>query len=338
MAKPSEKTNKPDAPAAPTDPKTPADPADPAALAAAEAEAAETQTAALTSALRSAKSSLRGARADTLVPHPVQPTGRKPDADMIASVRDVGVLSPIVVAKDGKTILSGHKRWQAAKLAGLETVPVVERSIEPNSAEAAAYVVAANVGNAPMSRGDRRTAIADLLARGYKSGAIARTIAAEKGTVDAIVSAMTRLPDDLKARYLAGEISDGDAKKWASWAGKDPVGAAVKAREAVEAVEDIPANVADREKQIADTLAPEIPPEIASAPGKTGRAVSAKVRSGADMDAAILALVKVQSFEAANVLAWGRGHGTDVDGENLLAWCGDHVDRLKAVNAARLAE
>ena len=48
--------------------------------------------------------------------------------DMVTSIKENGVLSPIVVqpAADGKyEILIGHNRWNASKIAGLPTVPAI---------------------------------------------------------------------------------------------------------------------------------------------------------------------------------------------------------------------
>lgn len=41
----------------------------------------------------------------------------------IESVKEHGILEPLVIKED-RTIISGHRRWQAAKLLGMETVPV----------------------------------------------------------------------------------------------------------------------------------------------------------------------------------------------------------------------
>lgn len=55
-------------------------------------------------------------------------------AEMVESIKEHGVLQPVIVwRRDGKSIiLSGHNRTTAAKLAGLESVPVV---IKENLAE-----------------------------------------------------------------------------------------------------------------------------------------------------------------------------------------------------------
>lgn len=50
--------------------------------------------------------------------------GTEPDADFIASVKEKGIIAPIIVTKDHK-IISGHKRRQAAIIAGLKSVRIV---------------------------------------------------------------------------------------------------------------------------------------------------------------------------------------------------------------------
>ena len=57
------------------------------------------------------------------------PSADDPDIqEMARSMREHGVLQPLAITQDG-FILSGHRRYCAATLAGLETVPVVTESI-----------------------------------------------------------------------------------------------------------------------------------------------------------------------------------------------------------------
>lgn len=48
------------------------------------------------------------------------------------SVRELGVLQPILVREsdDGFELIAGERRWRAAKRAGLQTIPVIVRSVE----------------------------------------------------------------------------------------------------------------------------------------------------------------------------------------------------------------
>lgn len=72
-------------------------------------------------------------------------TGERLD-DMVESIRENGVLSPIIVqpAENGYEILIGHNRWNASKLAGLPTVPaIIKTGLTEDKAEM--FVVESNV-------------------------------------------------------------------------------------------------------------------------------------------------------------------------------------------------
>jgi ParB family transcriptional regulator, chromosome partitioning protein len=65
-----------------------------------------------------------------LEPNPKQPRGNFDEAaleELTASIREKGVLQPLLVRPRGKRfeIVAGERRWRAAQRAGLEEVPVV---------------------------------------------------------------------------------------------------------------------------------------------------------------------------------------------------------------------
>src|SRR3990167_2496959 len=49
--------------------------------------------------------------------------------DLVESIKTHGILEPLVIAKTpaGYQIIAGERRWRAAKLIGLRTVPVLVR-------------------------------------------------------------------------------------------------------------------------------------------------------------------------------------------------------------------
>ncbi len=71
---------------------------------------------------------------DDIVPNEFQPRRRFDDDSLEAlteSVRELGVLQPILVRPDGEEryeLIAGERRWRAARLAGLATIPAVVRS------------------------------------------------------------------------------------------------------------------------------------------------------------------------------------------------------------------
>jgi ParB family chromosome partitioning protein len=71
---------------------------------------------------------------DEVVPNPNQPRQRFDDealAGLAASIREVGILQPIVVRPAGPdgtyTLVAGERRCRAARLAGLKDVPAIAR-------------------------------------------------------------------------------------------------------------------------------------------------------------------------------------------------------------------
>ena len=66
--------------------------------------------------------------------------------DMVESIREHGVLTPVIVleADDGYEMLSGHNRANAAKLAGLAEIPAIVK-VDLSEAEAYVYVIETNL-------------------------------------------------------------------------------------------------------------------------------------------------------------------------------------------------
>jgi ParB family chromosome partitioning protein len=81
-----------------------------------------------------------------LTPGRYQPrTQMAPDAiaDLADSIRAQGVIQPVLVRPIGEgryEIIAGERRWRAAKLAGLETIPVVVRDVRDDMALAMALI------------------------------------------------------------------------------------------------------------------------------------------------------------------------------------------------------
>src|SRR3989304_7096815 len=73
---------------------------------------------------------------DSIQPNPLQPRGQiLPDSlvELAESIREHGVLEPLLIAKTpaGYQIIAGERRWRAAKLAGLATIPAVIKETSP---------------------------------------------------------------------------------------------------------------------------------------------------------------------------------------------------------------
>jgi ParB family chromosome partitioning protein len=71
----------------------------------------------------------------SIKPNPLQPRTRFDEeamTNLASSIREVGVLQPILVRESGEgeyELIAGERRWRAARRAGLQTMPVLVQSV-----------------------------------------------------------------------------------------------------------------------------------------------------------------------------------------------------------------
>ena len=156
---------------------------------------------------------------NTLQPNPLQPRGAiTPESlvDLVDSVREHGILEPLVVAKTpaGYQIIAGERRWRAGKLAGLTHVPSIVRETSPKGMLEMALVE--NVQRVDLNPLDRAKGFERLM---NEFGLTTSEIAVRIGKSVAYVSNSIRLlslPDALKDGLLSGLISEGHARALAA--------------------------------------------------------------------------------------------------------------------------
>lgn len=100
-----------------------------------EPKDAETSPETVTSAAMPDGSYFTEIAVDEIVPNPQQPRQDFDEdelAELADSVREVGLLQPIVVRKSGSgyELVMGERRWRAHKLAGLDVIPAIVRSTD----------------------------------------------------------------------------------------------------------------------------------------------------------------------------------------------------------------
>ena len=84
-------------------------------------------------------------RLTEIVPNREQPRKRFDETgleELAASIREHGVVTPLLVQKKGKyyELIAGERRWRAAKLAGLKTVPALIRDFSEQQAAEIALI------------------------------------------------------------------------------------------------------------------------------------------------------------------------------------------------------
>lgn len=152
---------------------------------------------------------------DALQPNPLQPRGIiTPESlvDLVDSLREHGVLEPLVVAKTpaGYQIIAGERRWRASKLAGLKTVPAIIKETTPQGMLEMAIVE--NVQRSDLNAIDRAKAFERLIAEfALSNGEIAQRIGKSPAYVSNTLR-LLQLPDALKDGLLTGLIMEGHAR------------------------------------------------------------------------------------------------------------------------------
>ena len=167
---------------------------------------------------------------NTILPHSKNPRHRLGDLrDLTASVKEQGVMEPLVVEpvppadiKGAKAwlLINGHRRLAAAKSAGLDTVPAMVAPEASDQAEQIARMLVENLQRADLTAVEEGDAYQDLLDLGTSAATIARRVSRPKKTVTDLVK-VAGLPESARHRISEGQLTLEDAAKMTAFA-KDP--------------------------------------------------------------------------------------------------------------------
>jgi ParB family transcriptional regulator, chromosome partitioning protein len=153
---------------------------------------------------------------DRIVPNPRQPREVFDDEELeglAVSLRDIGLLQPLVVrpGSDGRyELVAGERRLRAAKLAGLELVPVLIRHTEDGDLLKEALVE--NIHRVQLNPLEEAAAYQQLLAEfGFTQEELATRLGKSRPAVSNALRLLT-LPPAVQRRVAAGVLSAGHAK------------------------------------------------------------------------------------------------------------------------------
>src|ERR1700710_863883 len=137
----------------------------------------------------------------------------QPLADLAASIKEKGVLSPILVrpiGADRYEIVAGERRWRAAQLAQLHDVPVVVRELADDQALEIAIIE--NVQRADLNALEEAAAYEELITKfGRTQEDVAREVGKSRSHVANTVR-LLRLPESVKALVREGKLTAGHAR------------------------------------------------------------------------------------------------------------------------------
>lgn len=153
---------------------------------------------------------------DRLIPNKQQPRqvfSQEALKDLAASIKEKGVLQPIVARRAGERefeIIAGERRWRAAQAAGLHEVPVILKKVtEQDSLELA---IIENIQRENFNPMEEAEAYEHLLSRyGLTQQQVADKLGKERSSV-ANSLRMLALSAEIKEMVRSADLSPGHAK------------------------------------------------------------------------------------------------------------------------------
>ncbi|MEW6250598.1 MAG: ParB/RepB/Spo0J family partition protein [Planctomycetota bacterium] len=153
---------------------------------------------------------------ESIRPNPRQPRTSFQDAslqELAASIRNNGILQPVLAraAQDGKyELVAGERRWRAAKLAGLKTVPAIVREL--SDAESFELALVENLQREDLGPLERAAAYQHYLdAFGGSIEDLARRLAESRANVSNYLR-LLKLRPEICYMLGAGELGMGQAR------------------------------------------------------------------------------------------------------------------------------
>lgn len=152
---------------------------------------------------------------DEIEPNPRQPRenfDKQKLADLVASVRANGVIQPIIVRKAGAKyqIVAGERRWRAAQIAGMATIPVIIR--DTTDEEMLKLALIENLQREDLNPIEEATAYQSLIQEfSLTQDSLAQHIGKDRSTI-ANTLRLLNLPKQIQDYVSRGTISMGHAR------------------------------------------------------------------------------------------------------------------------------
>lgn len=151
-----------------------------------------------------------------IVPNPHQPRLHFDEgklAELTESIKEHGILQPLLVTqtKGGYELIAGERRLQAAKRAGLTTVPVVIKAVGNNQAKLELAIIE-NIQRHDLNPIEEAKAYLRLSEEfNLPQEAVAKKMGKSRSTVANTLRLLT-LPVEIQRAVIEGKLSEGHAK------------------------------------------------------------------------------------------------------------------------------
>ena len=149
-------------------------------------------------------------------PNPLQPRTSFDDealGELSTSIAQLGVIQPITIKPNGNDkyiIISGERRWRAAKMAGLESIPAYIREVDDENLHAMALVE--NIQRENLNAIEIALGMKRLIEEcGLTQEAMAVKVGKKRSTVSNYMRLLS-MPSEVQLALKEGIISMGHAK------------------------------------------------------------------------------------------------------------------------------
>ena len=150
-----------------------------------------------------------------IVPNPNQPRKTFDDvalSELTASIREYGVLTPLLVKKNGETyeIIAGERRWRAAQAAGVKELPVVIRDYDDQ--KTAEIAIIENLQRENLNAIEEAMAYQQLIDDYELSQEeVALRVSKNRSTITNALR-LLKLTPEVRSMVIAGELTGGHAR------------------------------------------------------------------------------------------------------------------------------
>ncbi len=164
----------------------------------------------------SSRPSVNKVKINDIKPNPYQPRrdfDKKSLEELSLSIKNTGVITPITLRKSGKhyKIVAGERRWRAAKMANLKSIPAYVLSIK-NDSEMMQVALIENIQREDLNAIEEAEGYAILNSKhGLSHDDIANTIGKKRATISNSLR-LLKLPPEIRKSIREGKISAGHGR------------------------------------------------------------------------------------------------------------------------------
>jgi len=143
--------------------------------------------------------------------------------ELVASIRSSGILQPILARRVGDRfeIVAGERRWRAAKIAGLERVPVLVNRVSDD--ESAVFALVENIQREDLNAIEKARGFQRLVQQlATTQEEVAKRVGMDRSTVANFLRLLD-LPEEVQAHVSRGTLSMGHARALLGLVDRDTV-------------------------------------------------------------------------------------------------------------------